>query len=105
MLEALPADKLGQEAAIPEKWSQRQGDSNCWDRMDHEAQTQKRNPGQPVAEYLVGKVSFVAYVLTECVSDPTLKLREVGEHFSDSSVDLVSTLAYGKLQLILSSPM
>lgn len=62
--------------------------------MDHEAQ--KRNPGQPVAEYLVVKVSFVAYVLTECVSDPTLKLREVGEHFSDSSVDLVSTLAYGK---------
>lgn len=58
LLEALPADKLGQEAAIPENWSQRRGDSNCWDRMDHEAQTQKKNPGQPLAEYLVGKVSF-----------------------------------------------
>lgn len=64
--------------------------------MDREAQTQKRNPGQPFAEYLIGKVSFVAYVLTECVSDPTWKLREAGEHFSDSSVDLVSALAYGK---------
>lgn len=64
--------------------------------MDHKVQTKKRNPGQPLAEYLVGEVSIVASALTERVSVPALKLREAGEHFSDSSSDLGSALAYGK---------